>query len=204
MWQQLRQSLAMTGIKQITVSARRRAAVLVPVYCRDGQYYLVLTKRTEAVKSHKGQISFPGGAVEEVDNTLVQTAVREACEEIGLLPAEVDILGGLDEVTTRSSDFIISPFVGRIKWPSKLQPSAGEVAAVLTVPVSALLDEGNLRQEVELRDGQPVVQYFYQYQGEVIWGATARILHQFLDIWRVLNKRCRTLSAEGLGVFPRA
>jgi 8-oxo-dGTP pyrophosphatase MutT (NUDIX family) len=183
MWQKLRQALAMTGVKQITDSARRHAAVLVPVYCQDEQYYLVLTKRTEAVKSHKGQISFPGGACEAADSTLAQTAIREACEEIGLTPAEVDILGGLDEVKTRSSDFIISPFVGGINWPGKLQPSAGEVAAVLTVPIPALLDEGSMRHEIEYRDGQPVDQYFYQYQGELIWGATARILHQFLDIW---------------------
>jgi 8-oxo-dGTP pyrophosphatase MutT (NUDIX family) len=186
MWEQLRQALSLAGVKQITGSTRRQAAVLVPVYCQNGQYYLVLTKRTEAVKTHKGQIAFPGGVFEAADGTLLQTAVREACEEIGLSADEVDILGGLDEVTTRTSDFIISPFVGWIKWPSKLQPSAGEVAAVLTAPVSALLNESSLRHEIEFRDGQPVDQFFYQYRGEVIWGATARILHQFLDIWKGL------------------
>ncbi len=164
----------------------------MPICEKQGQYYLLFTKRTETVKNHKGQISFPGGAYEERDGTLFDTALRESAEEIGLAAEAAELLGELDDSATTSSGFIISPFVVAIPWqyPFKIDPT--EVEEIITVPISALLDKTCLRQETETIDGQVVNTYFYHYQGRVIWGATARILSQFLDIFAqaIGNKEC--------------
>lgn len=159
------------------------SAVLVPIYYKQGQYYVILIQRTERVKEHKGQISFPGGAYEEKDGTLWQTALRESAEEIGLAVESVALLGELDDFVTTTSGYIITPFVAAIPWPSSLRVDEWETAEIVEVPLSALLDKNFCRQETEIIDGQSVTAYFYHYQGRVIWGATARILNQFLGIW---------------------
>ncbi len=159
------------------------SAVLVPIYYKQGQYYILFTKRTERVKEHKGQISFPGGARQEGDRTLLDTALRECAEEIGLAPGEVKILGELDDTLTETSPYIISPFVGLIPWPYQLKVDGWETEEIIEAPISALMDKDCWRQETEIIGGQAVTSYFYHYQGRVIWGATARILHQFLDIF---------------------
>jgi len=158
------------------------AAVLIPIYNKEGEYHLLFTKRTEMVKDHKGQISFPGGAYEERDETLLNTALRECTEEIGLSSEGVEVLGELDDFLTRGSGYIVSPFISTIPWPHSLKIYPKEVEEIVDVPISALLDNSCVRQEAELVDGEIVNQYFYNYQGKVIWGATARILKQFLEI----------------------
>jgi len=159
------------------------SAVLVPIYYKQGEYYILFTKRTERVKEHKGQISFPGGECQEGDRTLIDTALRECAEEIGLVPGEVEVLGELDDTITTTSSYIISPFVGFIPWPYKFKVDGWETEEIIEVPISALIDKDCLRQETENIGGQAVTSYSYHYQGRVIWGATARILHQFLDIF---------------------
>jgi len=142
------------------------------------------------VKDHKGQISFPGGTYEAKDRILVNTALRECAEEIGLAADRVELLGELDDTISIGSGYIISPFVAIIPWPYPLKVDQWETEEIIEVPISALLDKSNLPQETEIIDGETVTSYFYHYQGRVIWGATARILNQFLDIFaRVMGDK---------------
>ena len=163
--------------------SRVPSAVLLPIYCKQGQYYLLFTKRTERVKEHKGQISFPGGAYQKGDRTLVDTALRESAEEIGLVPSEVEVLGALDDTVTMTSNYIISPFVATIPWPYPFKVNHREIEEIIEVPISVFRDKDCLHQETKIIDGEAVTSYSYHYQGRVIWGATARILNQFLDIF---------------------
>jgi len=180
--QRLRQLLSQRQKRHIVNASRVSAAVLVPIYCKQGEYYLLFTKRTQKVKEHKGQISFPGGA-REGEEILVNTALRECAEEIGLMAEEVEILGELDDTISKTSNYIITPFVALIPWPYQFQVNREEIEELIEVPLSALLDSSYQRQETEIIEGAAVISYFYDYQGRVIWGATARILSQFLDIF---------------------
>lgn len=157
------------------------AAVLLLLTNRRGPH-IVFAKRTEDVAHHKGQFSFPGGIVETWDGSRLETALREAKEEIGLPPSAVDILGTLDDTETRATQFVITPFVGLIREPVSYTPDGKEIERVLEVPLEALLDPARSRVEMWERDGEIHPVYFYEYNGETIWGATARILKQFLDL----------------------
>lgn len=192
MKQRLRQVLSLRHKRRIADPGLAPSAVLVPIYDRQGQCHLLFTKRTREVKEHKGQISFPGGAYQEEDGTLLNTALRECAEEIGLMAGDVEILGELDDFVTQVSSYIIAPFVGFIPWPYQFRVNKEEIEEILEVPVSALLDLGRLRLETRTIDGEEVTSFFYHYQGDVIWGATARILNQFLDIFTQAAK----ISAE--------
>ena len=183
MEQRLRQALSCRQKQYIVEPGLVPSAVLLPLYYKEGQYYLLFIKRTEKVREHKGQISFPGGAYEEEDETLLNTALRESAEEIGLALGEVEILGELDDTATKTSDYVISPFVALIPWPYQFKADEDEVDEIIEVPISVLLDKDCRRQETEIIDGEVVTLYYYHYQGRVIWGATARILNQFLDIF---------------------
>jgi 8-oxo-dGTP pyrophosphatase MutT (NUDIX family) len=182
MEQRLRRALANRGIKRIRDDSRELSAVLLPLYLKGEEYYLVFTKRTQQVREHKGQISFPGGVYQEEDGTLVKTALRECAEEIGLTSEKVRVLGELDDIITLTSNYIVSPFVAVIPYPYEFRMSQREIEEIIEAPVSALLDKGRLREETEVINGKPEVMRYYNYQGKIIWGATARILHQFLDI----------------------
>jgi len=191
MKQRLRQALSLRRKRHIVAASRVPAAVILPIYYKQGQYYILFTKRTEKVREHKGEISFPGGAYEERDETLVNTALRECAEEIGLMADEIEVVGELDDTVTVTSNYIVSAFVGFIPWPHALKVDQREIEEIIEVPVSALLDKGCLSEETAIIDGKAITLYFYHYQGRVIWGATARILNQFLDIFaRVMRDKC--------------
>lgn len=179
----MKQFLSLRQKRYITEAHLKPSAVLVPVFSTKGQYYILLTRRTEKVKEHKGQISFPGGAYEEEDKTLLNTALRESAEEIGLKPEDVEILGELDDTPSLGSDYVISSFVALIPWPYKFELNKDETDEIIEVPVSALLDNKRTCHDTEIHNGKTLNTYFYRYQGNVIWGATARILHQFLEIF---------------------
>lgn len=157
------------------------AAVLVAMYPKDGEYCVLLNKRSEEVEYHKGEISFPGGARDPEDNDFIDTALRETEEEMGIDRKDVTILGELDEVVTRSN-FHVKVFVGSIAYPYKFQPSAVEIAEVLEVPIPSLNDPSNFRIETHLEDGVPVTTRSYAYKEHLIFGVTARILQQFLEV----------------------
>ncbi|HEY8498818.1 MAG TPA: CoA pyrophosphatase [Limnochordales bacterium] len=161
----------------------RPAAVLVPIGVGPQGERLVFTRRTERVEYHKGQISFPGGAVDPEDPDRVATALRESREEIGLQPQDVEVLGLLEEVPVTRSGFCITPVVGafrRSPYPFVVNPV--EVAEVLEVPLAWLLEPGHVRVRT-LQDllGRPYLDYAFEWQGHLIWGATGRILKSLLD-----------------------
>jgi len=158
-----------------------RAAVLVPIVDR-GEPYLVFTKRTQRVATHKGQISFPGGAVDPGDRSFLAAALRECEEEIGLPRASVEPLGELDDTETVATQFVITPWVGVIRTPVAWRTDGEEVERVIEIPFTALAAPGALRVEHWERDGARRPVYFFDYRGDTIWGATARILKHYLDL----------------------
>ncbi|MBS3919712.1 MAG: CoA pyrophosphatase [Deltaproteobacteria bacterium] len=176
-------------IKILTLRERRtieypsfaRAAVLVPLFNKEGSCHLLLTKRTDLVKYHKGEISFPGGMVDEDDLSLEKTALREAFEEIGLKEEDVQIIGALDDIIT-VTDFIVTPFVGLFPYPYRFETSSVEIAELIEVPLSFLLTKENFNEQEITRMGRREIISAYQYGKHTIWGATARILKQFLEL----------------------
>ncbi|MFW0859160.1 MAG: NUDIX hydrolase [Dehalococcoidia bacterium] len=158
------------------------SAVLVPVYQKAGEYYILFTRRTERVEYHKGEIAFPGGRKDEDDSNLLATALREGFEEIGLRPEAVEILGELDDESTISTSFVVSPFVALIPYPYDFEINREEVEGLVEVPLAVLRDKANFREEVITDGGRTFMAYSYHYGDEVIWGATARILKRFLDL----------------------
>jgi 8-oxo-dGTP pyrophosphatase MutT (NUDIX family) len=169
--------------RRITDANLTTSAVLVPIYYKEGQYYILFTKRTERLKAHKGQISFPGGARHKKDRMLLDTALRESAEEIGLAPGDVKVLGELDDTATETSNYVISPFVALIPYPYQFKIDKREVAEIIEAPVSVLLDKECVSQETAVLGGKTLNLYVYKYKGRVIWGATASILHQFLNVF---------------------
>jgi 8-oxo-dGTP pyrophosphatase MutT (NUDIX family) len=162
---------------------RRQAAVLLPLFKNAADYHLVFTKRTETVRYHKGQVSFPGGSFEPADDDLLTTALRESYEEVGLRPEHVSILGRLDDLATFSTSFTISPFVGLIPYPYPFRPDPIEVAIVFDASLSSLADPTVGRRYIRARDdGATIEDYEFHVNGHVIWGATARIIHHFLEV----------------------
>jgi 8-oxo-dGTP pyrophosphatase MutT (NUDIX family) len=157
----------------------RRAAVLLMVVHAGGEAALLLTKRSEEVERHKGQISLPGGGVEPGEEPLA-AALRETAEEIGVRAADVTILGALDEEETVVSGFRLTPFVGTIPYPYPLQISPAEVTAVLEAPIRVLLDPRNVQAEVWDHGGGSRIYYSYAVGSDVVWGATGRVISQFL------------------------
>jgi 8-oxo-dGTP pyrophosphatase MutT (NUDIX family) len=174
-----------------TLSSRKRrvvehppfshAAVLVPLFKKVENCHLLFTKRSDQVKYHKGEISFPGGVVNEEDLELVSTALREAHEEIGLKESDVEIIGILDDIVT-ITEFIVTPILGLFPYPYPFKVSEVEIAELIEVPLSSLLDNKCFSEKEIIRGGQKEVVYAYQYEKHIIWGATARILKQFLDL----------------------
>jgi len=183
MKQRLRQALSRHQKQHIVDARLVPSAVLLPICYKQGQYYILFIKRTQEVKEHKGQISFPGGAYRERDGTLLATALRECAEEIGLRVDEVEILGELDDTVTKTSNYVISPFVAFIPGSYRFKVSREEIEEIIEVPISVLLDKNSRREETKIINGEAVTSYSYHYQGRVIWGATAGMLNQFLDIF---------------------
>lgn len=159
----------------------RRAAVLVPLFVRDGALWVLLTRRTETLEHHKGQIAFPGGAEEDGDASLLATALRETQEEIGVAGDAVVPLGTLPPLTT-VTEFYVAPFVGAIPHPYPFRPAESEIAELIEVPVKSLFDPGILEEKILPGRTEPTL--FYHSGSHVIWGATARILRDLLEALR--------------------
>jgi len=170
--QQIQKILRHHEKKEITGENLRASAVLIPLFYNQGQYHVLFTERSDAVVFHKGQVCFPGGTQEPSDSSLLQTALRESEEEIGLEAKDIEILGELDDILTFVTNYVISPFVAFIPYPQSLRTNGREVKGTFFVPLSFLMDEANFKQD----------SYAYEYEGHIIWGATARILRQFIDL----------------------
>lgn len=166
----------------------RVGGVLLLLYCRDGELYVLLTRRRADLNSHAGQISFPGGRREE-DEPLYETALRETMEEVGVPPAAVTILGSLADIYIPPSDYEVHPFVGWLEGngrPPRFSPNPAEVEEILEAPLRLLLHPETRREEAwELR-GQRVKVPFYDVEGHKVWGATAIMLSEFLERLRMV------------------
>lgn len=165
------------------IEGAREAAVLILIYPLAGEERVLLTVRTDTVEHHKGQISFPGGGRDPEDTGLEMTALREAWEEVGVRPEDVEIIGRLDQMLT-ISNFRVTPFVGILNHaPYDFRPSEIEVAEVLEPPLAFLSDSANRIEEiVERPDGPPYTGVAFLWQGHRVWGATARMLDGFLRL----------------------
>ena len=161
----------------------RKAAVLVTVVERPGDLTVLLTRRSDTLPVHKGQISFPGGRVEDQDRGPVATALRESEEEIGLDPTSVEVIGRLDTYVTRTG-YSVTPIVGLLRPPFDLVADPIEVAEIFEVPVGFVLDPAN--HERHSRDWQGKTRHFFvlPYQRRYIWGATAGMLVNLSDVMR--------------------
>jgi len=158
-----------------------RAAVLVPLVERGGPH-VIFAKRTDRVGTHRGQISFPGGTIDPADPSPLDAALRESEEEVGLPRAAVEPLGALDDTETFATQFVITPWVGVVREPVVWRPDGEEIEEVIEVPFASLVERANFRVEHWERDGVVRPVYFYDWGGEVIWGATARIVKHYLDL----------------------
>ena len=160
------------------------AAVLIPLFHNGTNWNLLFTRRTDSVDVHAGQISFPGGQIENSDRSADDAALREAQEEIGLEPDHVEVLGQLNPLVT-VTQFLVTPVVGVIPWPYSFTHNPSEVARTFGVPLEWLADPDNL----EVKERQPMIPgrsvrvfYFKEFDGEIIWGVTARITLNFLQL----------------------
>ena len=168
--------------QQVTAAAAglMPAAVMVLLYPKDGEFCVLLNKRSMTVEHHKGEMSFPGGARDPEDADFEDTALRETEEEMGIARDDITILGRLDDNVTRSN-FIVKVFVGTIPYPYEFNPSSHEIAEVVEIPMSVLRDPATIRWDSRIENGERVAVRSYGYRHHLVYGATAKILDQFLD-----------------------
>lgn len=164
-------------------SPPRPAAVLIPFLRKTDGWHLLFTRRTAELQEHSGQVAFPGGRMDALDESLIHTALREAHEEIGLAPKDVQILGLLNNYVT-ITNYLVTPVVGMMPWPYALRSSPHEVSRIFTIPLAWLADPRN--HEIRQRSIPglgitiPVV-YFQPYEGEILWGASAQFTLGLLE-----------------------
>ena len=171
------------GFSEIELTEETRlkcAAVLIPLVWYDEEWHLLFTRRTDTVESHKGQVSFPGGGCDEGETTPEQTALREANEEIGLNPNDVRVLGRLSNLITITY-FRVTPVIGVVKWPNVFRVGEHEVARIFTIPLLWLANPSN-RWQFEMPGRARSLIAYHPYDGELLWGATARMTLDFLNV----------------------
>jgi 8-oxo-dGTP pyrophosphatase MutT (NUDIX family) len=162
----------------------RHAGVLIPLLVENDILKVLFTKRTDIVEHHKGQISFPGGAVDEQDASLEDTVLRETEEEIGVKMEDVALLGRIDDTLTMASRFIVHPFVGQIPSAYAFKINDAEVKRIIKVPLSAFDPENSkeYRKHAVTLGGTTSMEPAYEYYDDVIWGATGRMMKNFIEI----------------------
>lgn len=168
---------------ELPLDGRRDAAVMVLLHRVDDVEHVLLQLRTSTVQHHQGEISFPGGRRDASDRTLLDTALRETHEEIGVPRELVEFLGPLDDTETRVSNYRVRPFVGAVAPGfSEFRQAEREVSALLQVPIPHLLDSASHVWKPVEQDGTVTATPAYQFGEHLIWGATARVLAQFLSL----------------------
>ena len=158
------------------------AAVLVPLHEKDGVPSVLLTLRRADLRRHPGQVSFPGGRVDPGEDSL-GAALREAHEEVGLEPSRARVLGRLTEIVVLQSAFRLTPWVAKVPYPFPYAAAPSEVEAIWHVPLPALVAPGAHRTRRHTFYGLDVDIHFYEVEGRTIWGATARVLSELLEVW---------------------
>lgn len=179
-----RRMLAGREPQRVDGGGRRAAAVMLLLYERAGREHILFQQRTEQVLHHKGEISLPGGARDPEDGSLLEAALRETEEEIGVARDDIEVFGPLDEIATRGSNFAVAPYVGAITaagdYPFRM--ARREVKELLVVPLDALRDDSLVEWTVREEGGDAVAEREFIYGEHRIWGATARIVGQYLDL----------------------
>ena len=159
------------------------AAVLIPLLIEAGCHKVLFTERTHRLEHHKGQISFPGGAVDAGDPSPLEAALREADEEIGLKSKDVKVLGRVDDALTVASSFVVHPFVALIPYPYDFTINRAEVKRLITVPLKIFHPEKKKNQrDSAVYEGVTYRTIAYEHKGDLIWGATARMMQNFMHI----------------------
>jgi 8-oxo-dGTP pyrophosphatase MutT (NUDIX family) len=172
------------------VDTYTQASVLLPLFIKNGHYWILLMRRANTVEYHKGEVSFPGGVVDEKDDNLESTAKRETFEEIGVREDDIEILGQLDDMITITSRFIVHPFVGIVPFPYKFNLNRSEVDYLIEVPLQFFLDHSQPRAFSIHYKGETFETPAFIYEGIVIWGATERILENFISVIRPAFQAC--------------
>lgn len=159
----------------------KRASVLIPLFERNGEVHLLLTRRASHLRSHSGQVSFPGGKQDAEDVDALATALRESQEEVGLEPEGVRILGQIDQITSLHH-YLVTPFVGQIPEAFQPHPNPEEIESVFTVPLAFFLNPGNHRsQEITHRE-VPFYSHHFLFGDYDVWGMTAMLILRFLEV----------------------
>ena len=160
----------------------KRGAVIMPIFERNKELYVLFTKRTEHLNYHKGQISFPGGKQDETDESLYATGLRETYEEIGIKPERLALLGELNQIKTNSSNVLLSTFVCRLEYPFCTRLNADEVEEIIIVPLKELMNDKKWQKGgVKTSEGE-ITTWFFDFDPHVIWGATAKLVKMFLKL----------------------
>lgn len=170
---------------ELLIGEPRPAAVLIPLVKDQDQWHVLFIRRTKVDGDiHSGQVALPGGGLDKTDPSLAATALRETNEELGILPDDVHILGQMNEFIA-ISNYRVTPFVGTLPWPYPIIQEEKEVARWFTIPLSWLADENNRslqRRALPNGLGEVGVIYYHQYDGEILWGLSARIISELLEI----------------------
>ncbi|MFH1033494.1 MAG: CoA pyrophosphatase [Pseudomonadota bacterium] len=189
--QALQGALAGHQPRRLDYPGSRPAAVLMPLWERDGRVQMVFTKRNADLPHHPGQISFPGGAADPEDSGLSETALRETCEEIGVCQGLVEVVGRLDQVLT-ITNFLVTPYLGLVDARADFRPNPVEVERLVVVPLAKVLDRANYQPRPLQWQGVSMQQVALTHGQDVIWGATARMLLNLLD---VLGEKAAAVAA---------
>jgi len=159
----------------------KNAAVIIPLFFKNQEPHILFTKRTDKVEHHKGQISFPGGMEDKSDNDLLETALRETWEEMGIKSKDITILGRTDNLLT-NTNFMVTPYVGHFPYPYPYNINEDEISSILEVPLRHLLNPDIFKIDKWKRNDVLWDIHFYDFDGENIWGVTGFLLSNFLSI----------------------
>lgn len=181
MFERIKEALDRLERRKLPEGNLKPSAVLVPLFLKDDEIHLLMGRRTDRVLWHKRQISYPGGVRDPEDRDATSTALREAWEEVGLDPKDVIVLGLLGDIETVTG-FLVTPVVGSIPYPYPFRLSPVEVQELLEVPWSVFSERKGHRRETGEHGGRTFEVDFYQHGEDTIWGATARITRQLVEL----------------------
>jgi len=183
---------AAAALRDKSFAQGKPAAVLIPIFRREDRYQVLYTRRSDDMQSHQGQVAFPGGRFDSSDRNLMETALREAHEEVGIVPDDVEVIGRLPVFGTRVSGYSVTPFVGTIPDAIDLRPDPAEVAEIFSVPFEVLSDP-RFRGRYQFKRGGGSANFpAILYGGQVIWGLTLRITENLLELLSNHKKKSRS------------